>query len=70
MRLLPKIGVLPLLSIAYCSASSYSVAGMSEDFHLVSVEEKLSLKRVGAADTSAVAVDFTAPTLNTEYQVQ
>jgi hypothetical protein len=37
---------------------------MSEDFHLVSVEEKLSLKRVGAADTSAVAVDFAAHTLN------
>lgn len=37
---------------------------MSEGFHLVSVEEKLSLKRVGAADSSAVAVDFTAPALN------
>lgn len=37
---------------------------MSEDFHLFRVAEKLSLKRVDAADSSAVAVDFSAPALN------
>ena len=40
------------------------MASMSDSFHLITLEGKVCLKRIEAADSSAVAVDFSAPALN------
>lgn len=40
------------------------MVSVSDSFHLVTLEGKVCLKRVKATDSSAVAVDFSAPALN------